>query len=343
MNAENILTRILEVKADRRGFLKGAGKAGLTIAGSALIPAVGLGSIFYIPEKSPIALEEGKEIFPGWIEKGISKPFIQKEKGHFPWLSEAVFNNPILYEGTRDFMSFLNENKKQGKRLSLTEALLYPIEKMNQRFSNFDKSKISNKINPEDESLRVAIFVFAAGFMPWFSEAELENFGVNLAGYKDKDDYFVGQKGVERNVFPKLFKDLQSGRVINGQDRAVHFAQHLLIVFEYLYSNYAGLKEHELMPPLLKVSIDLTSDGTLPGKAMALSGLLGLGWEYLSLLDAKNLPIFASAEIEEGPFDAQVSADYKANRLGARTAIAFFGAGTNEESRKVLFAELNKE
>ncbi len=55
-----------------------------------------------IPQKEPVLI-----LSPGWIEAPVTTSFIQKEKGHFNHIREAIFKGPLLKEISTDFFSYL--------------------------------------------------------------------------------------------------------------------------------------------------------------------------------------------------------------------------------------------
>ncbi|MCL5970173.1 MAG: twin-arginine translocation signal domain-containing protein [Patescibacteria group bacterium] len=178
IEASRTLRNIGNLRLTRRDFLK---KGGLIAAGAATALSIpGIALAFKSPERKPVLKEEGKDIYPGWIENGISSDFIQKDKGHFYWLKEAIFTNPTLTDLTKDYYSYLTANEKAKNRLNPGEALYHAIEISYKKLSEQDKAKVSSRTSTEFEALHAGIVVFAAGFMPWFKEQDLAGLGVSL-------------------------------------------------------------------------------------------------------------------------------------------------------------------
>lgn len=306
----------------RRHFMVGAGALGAT----GVVFSNPLVSIFTQDESTRKELSE--TISPGWIEAKIQPPFVQVDKGHFHFLREAVLTNPMLHELTTDFFSYLRQNKEMGNKLGLGDTLGYVLLKTQERFKFLDKNQISAKSELGIEILHAASFVFAAGFMPWFSEKDLRSFGVTLKEGQKVGDYFMDNKdGVVMNVMPGLFlkKELSEGG--QGRDRVIHFAQHFFLGSEYLY---AGLTGSSFINPQLKLLVIKNGSDNLVKNAREFSEWMGVGWEYSNLTDLRNWP--PNANIAEGPFDPMVNADYKANELGVNTAIGLFRCSYNGES-----------
>lgn len=345
IEAGRTFRNIGNLRLDRRDFLK----TGMEVMGiGALVSILGVDLAFKTSDRWPILREAGKEIYPGWIEAGITSPFIQRDKGHFYWLKEAVFTNPALTDLTRDYYNYLLINQKEKKRLNLGDALSYGVGSAYRKLKDIDKSKVSTKTSTKFEALHAGIVVFAVGFMTWFKKSDLIRLGVPLDGYKDLFDFYQGKNGIARNVYPQLFvkrgqKEQALGKELNtGQDRAVHFAQHLLLVFEYLYSKRFNLNEHEQMPFLLEKILWLFSKSE--DKARALSYIVGKSYEYAALLSPDNwlYPGRDQEDIVEGPFDPMVDEDYKANKLGSETGIALIDANSVDKVIQI-FHELNSD
>lgn len=326
MSLESRWKRLLITPATRREFGLLAGASGLGFVGGV--------NFLRTTERVPLLKEEDKTIFPGWIEANTSQKFIQQDKGHFYFLREAILNNPLLMELTQDYFQYFNSNLSQGKRLDLGEALSQAIESSHKKLTVMEKQKISSKSDLVLESVHAGLFVFAVGFVgQWWEASDLNKFGVSLEGYKNAADYLNGTNGLLTNVYPNLFVKEGFKRENDGPDRAVHFAQHLLITFEYLYSKGFKLGLDESLPNLLKFLVFASSDKSLDDQARSFSKWVGIAWEYSTLSDLNNWPVISKKnDITEGPFDPMVEADYKANQLGAEAAVMLFNILKKEAS-----------
>lgn len=336
-------------RVDRRGFL--------ALAGSSLLAAGGLAA--YTPEKPPVSQKLEKptisEIFPGWIEKKIKSPFIRLDKGHFHWLKEAVFNNPLLLDSTRDFFSYLNENLQAGHRLGLGEMLSQAIALSRKRLNTIKSSNFDVRVNPDLEAVYAGAITFAASLNPWFSAGDLRKFGVPLRDSPyPVPEYFWGQDGLGARVLPGLFgveNGFPEGEVTEysepsqtGQDRTVHFAQHLLITFTYLYSRHHNLGEHQSIPSILRIPIAFRGENSPIKEAQIFSYWAGRLYEFSALGRSESWPIPGirnQGQIPDGPFDLMVEADYKGNRLGALAAVALWVRILNGQSIDPVLQELN--
>lgn len=228
--------------------------------GLSVIAAVGPYAL-ETPHKKTVQKEIDKDFYPGWIEADIQSPFIQKEKGHFYWLREAVLVNPALTTLTKDYFSYLEKNRKAGTRLSLGTAVAFSMDNAQKLLGDAAKSRIDPRTNVSLESIHLGAIAFAAGFMPWFDESDLARIGVKIDSDKSAVDYFESKDGLQTVTYPKLFatgeERLNTDNPEGGQDRAAHFAQHLLLTFEYLYSGKYHLAEHDTMPNFLRAYLYL--------------------------------------------------------------------------------------
>lgn len=327
----------LDVEMSRKTFCINAAKAVVgVLAAGATGTAVGL----ITPGRRAVR-KEGFELYPGWIEANTEARFIDpKNGGHFPFLRGAITNNPRLSELTRGYYAYLSGNLAGEQRINLGDALNFAIISADKRLKDIDPAKIKPRTNPLLESLHAGLFVFAAGFMPWFNTADLKKIGVDLRGYRNSESFF---SAFETNIYPRLFtrEDLKEDptKFESGPDRTVHLAQHLLLAFEYLYSKHFNLGIEKSVPFGLQIYTFLMSLGnSTVAEAKAFSQGAGLGWEYYSLRNISNWPIFGRKidDIREGPFDKMVEADYKANRLGALTGVDLFNLGiTGEPFEKI--------
>lgn len=320
---------LINRKISRRDLIK-YGILGLTL------PVAGSQALSIPDRQLPEEKEEG--IFPGWIESEIrTNNFINYKNGHFDWLKDAVNSDPLLLHLTRDYFTFLVEKQKEGKRLELSEALMHPIRQANEIFTKAQGSvRIDPRTNTTLEAIHAGLFVFAAGFNNWWSENELKNFGVPIEKYKGVNDFFWGRDGIGTAVYPMLFtangrRDIDGNsaefgyRYISGQDRSVHFAQHALLAFEYLYSKNFDLNEHKSIPNFLRAYINLSSRDS-EDQAKTFSDAVGKLYEFSGLKDLNSWPLPGKdpAEINEGIFDPEVGNDILANKLGAKTGVELF-------------------
>lgn len=331
--------RILEVphlRMSRRRLFHAAAATG----GTAIAASISLHTPDTSSPLTALAAANGYEIYPGWIEGQGNAPFIQFERGHFYWMREKINNNPILLELTRDFFRYTIDHAKRGERLRLGDALQYCIDKAEEKIRAIDTSKIDPDTNIDMETIRTAYYPLAAVFTAqWWTKEDLEAFGVSSNEYKYKniDDLSWGERGIARIAYPKLFgvdkeepKESSTAKEkYGGQDRALHFAHHGLIVFELLYSQIYGLSIHESMPHALKILLIPVSIGSPYQSARSFSEVTGWLYEVSGLKDINNWPIRSINErteeaITEGIFDDMSGADLRANRLGAEAATALF-------------------
>lgn len=345
------LDQLMGVKATRGEFM--IMLAALGITGTA-------GVIFLLKAQGRKRLETGEsssfEIYPGWIEASIDeKNFVNFERGHSDWLKAAVFSNPPLFALTSDYYRFLLKSQEKGKRLTLGEALCHSIAQAHDAFREAGKYlEVDQNANLGLEATRLGILAFAAGFMAsdWWKLEDLEKLGVPKQRLKNVNDFYWGENGLARDVFPKLFtssgeretepKKANTYEAISGQDRAVHFAQHLAITFEYLYSKQYGLLEEESIPNLAKLYVGYSSSGSIEANARAFSDGIGRFYEVSALKKASNWPFGRDRrKIVEGPFDLEVDSDYKGNRLGAEAAIALFSRLARNQSIEPVLEELS--
>ena len=338
------LENVLDLRLTRGEFLKILGAA-------VVLGAVGAGlKLSFDKDRQAIQKEEGKDVFPGWIEADLKSPFIQEDKGHFKFLREAVFSNPIIKEATREYFGYLNENLKAGKRIGLGDALKKAIELAQDKLSSKDPSKISDKVKLNLESLHAGLFVFAAGFMTFFETEDLEELDVLPKGVKSAEEYFSGKNGIQTKVYPRIIKDGKNHEEMfaNGQDRAVHFAQHLFITFEYLYSELFKLGINEKMPSYLKFLVKALGGGDVKKRAKVFSWLTGVLYEVSSLSESKNRPVLTflgvkTEGIKEGIFEPTVNYDLEANKFAAKTAIEIMTQVLNNGQIGDIFEELNSQ
>lgn len=356
------LGALLGLRMNRRDLFNfvlgvGASALGLTAGGVALARWAS-----QIPDRNP--KEENRSdyiIFPGWIEQKVTAPFLQSDKGHFFWMREAIFNNPLVLEATQDFFAYLTRNWRLGKRVRLGDALFYCMDKA-QSLLDANWQAVSPETNRVLEAVHLGLFAFAAGTTAnekWFTKEDLERFGIDVED-KSIAEYFWAKDGLAVVVFPKLFgagQDVQTETIQKihqeGQDRTIHFANYLLLTFEYLYSKLYGLHEHETMPNGTKKLVDFFGKGSREQEARALALITGLAYELQATLDnpLENMPVLKEifgkgGEIVEGMFDNMVWADLKANRLGTEAAILLFYLinlvkSLNDKLLQKLFDDLN--
>lgn len=336
-----------------RGMVKNfARRLGWTALAGTVLTGGGVAAV-YTPDTSPtpaaFAAANGYEISPGWIERNGSAPFLQINKGHFYWMREKINNNPILFDLTKDFFKYLVDHVEKGERLRLGDALAFNILQAREKIQATNSSHIEPNTNLHLEIVRAALFPLAAGFTgQWWTGEDIEAFGVNIASYKDIDDFHWGPRGIGTVAYPKLFginrkepKESPTDKVKNsGQDRAIHFSHHTFITFEFLYAKMYGLPEDESMPYILRLIIP---HGSPQEEARDLSMIAGYGYELSGLKDPKNWPINGRTPetIVEGVFDDMVTADLKGNELGSRTAIALFDRARKYQSIDDIIAQLN--
>lgn len=322
-------------------------------------------SISYTPEKPKSNSPESSSfsLFPGSIEKKIDGPFMnaspgqkngRENGGHGPWMLEAVTKNPLLLSLTKDFVQYAYDELSRGRRLKLGTALAYSIGGARAALTKLDKSQISPRTNLDIEVIHHGIFPVAILATPWFNKQDLELFGFPKNVLEEnrflKNIYWDEQR-IGRDGFPRLFgngiTDPPGKAPHNsGEDRMMHFVNHLLITFVYRYSSHYGLHEHTTIPLGLRA---LILKGRLLGnfrshedEALFFSEKVGGAYELSNLKDTKNWPIINPVEqISEGPFDPMAESDYKANRLGEITAIALFLRAFNYRSLDPVFEELN--
>lgn len=298
-------------------------------------------------------------ISPGWLESRTKAPFIDSNvanRGHFEWMRETIFVNPLLTDLTKDYFKYLNENLEKRQRLSLGDMISYTYEnalkKMRQKYKGL-------QIDPETtlplEAMHAGLFAFAAVTTPWFSEKDMNVFGVDLGG-RSVVDYYWDDNGLARHVFPMVFVDNKNriGEAVskrngvperaNGQDRVGHFASHLLLTFNYLYSNHFNLSTHKRIPKAISWIVNWRGGDSIYNKARALSWLAGHAYELkaLSDLDSWPLPFIKNRkDVTDGLFDPRVNADLDGNTLGAETGIALYKTLVYGKSFDHILKELN--
>lgn len=354
--------RFLNTRISRKEGLIGAGLLGLTAV-------FGRDWALHTPERNRTEdlLQQSFDIFPGWLEKGTGK-FIDPDpanKGHAHWFSETLFATPSLVEISARFIKYLEKCRAVQRRLAPGEVL----DRVYEMTEDLEHSEllISKKTTSPLERMHAALYGLVAGHNPWFKEEEIQKLGVNLQG-KSASTYYWQEDGVGTVVSPFLFGVPDNGRDkallatgysprYRGQDRFVHFAHHLLLTFIYLYSRHFNLQEHLLIPRFLKAAISLKG-GSLENQARTFSDLIGKLYEISNILpfmaisgeprvnfdNFQNWPVpFVRGidDIEEGMFDTMVEADYKANRLGAETAIVLFRRLLRQQSLTPVIDELN--
>lgn len=334
-------------------MLKGAAVVGFKVAAPGGVGVAVVKTLLFTPDRPEIKEDENYDFNPGWIEARTKAKFIDPDNdGHLPFLREAVINNPVLKDLTKEYFGYFNENLEKKQRIGLGDALYKAVEMTHEKLKNTDPSKINPKTNLILESMHAGLFVFAAGFMPWFSTDNLKEIGVNMGAYNTSFDYF---SALWKDVYPKLFakKEIEKDptNLETGQDRAVHFAQHLLLTYEFLYSRRFNLNIETSVPFLLKgydfVMSEgnyLTEDYRLRKEAPIFSQGLGLGWEYSNLFDGKNWPFFGPTidEIREGPWDLSVDADYKGNGAGASAGADLFHRSVTGESLDIIISVMKR-
>lgn len=330
----------------RRVFLL-TGIAGLT-AGTT---AAGLS----YPENQPPLESNGYGIFPGWIENNVGEKFIQAQDGHFRWFREAVFQNPVVLETTKKFISHLMDNWQSRKRVELGTSLAFALTLAEKEIRESRLSFNSNS-NYQLEALHVATLVFAAGFTGgWFTKEELRKLGFTIDDKTGLGEYFWDkERGVGTVVFPKLFgidreepvaEDGKTKKVhFGGQDRTIHFAHHLLTSFVYMYSKYYGLSLHKSMPGIIRAITSAVKNDSTQSDTIVLSEVLGRVYEFMRIFHPDNLPFGKNGdEITDGAFDNMVEADYKGNRFGTEVAIEIFRRCIDGELIDPVLEELNDE
>lgn len=306
-----------------------------------------------IPEKGAVNKGEEGVFSPGWIESRIEAPFIGLD-GHFSFLKEAVLSNPQIRETTQRFFWYLRTNLYQQRRIALGDALSSAIDIGHQIFGFRRLPDIDPRTNLSIESVHAGVYLLAAGFFPHFTPQELGMLGVKLPKDQTVHDFFWGDKGLGTVTFPKLFgvegKEDLDRKIANlgyaprysGQDRATHFASHLLISFIHLYSRHFDLPWHK---GILQSLVSFFGGGRAENEARLLSEIIGRVYEVSNLSDFKNLPLPGrdNQDINQGPFEDMVEADYKGNRFGANAAIAIWQRLLQGESIKPVLEELSDE
>lgn len=333
----------LEDPIGRRELLGNAVKGGVVLlTAGATGTAVGL----FTPERRT-GKEEGFDLYHGCFEDRTGAKFIDpNNRGHFPFLREAILNNPRLSDLTKDYYTYLEDNLRRKQRISLGDAFNFAVTSADKKLKDIDPAKIKPGTNPLLESLHAGLFAFAAGFMPWFSTADLKQIGVNLKSYEHSSTFF---QALGEYVYPRLFtrEDIKEDPtdLESGQDRSIHFAQHQLLTFEYLYSKRFELGLEKSVPLVLQSYVFLMSLGSSTAmEAKAFSQGIGLGWEYFGLRNIENWPIFGRKieDIREGPFEAMVGADYKGNELGASEGINLFYLAIAGEPLEAITSSIEK-
>lgn len=322
------------LNVDRRKVVIG----GIALAG--LGGAVYLGAK-YLRQKQEAALAEASKtdiISPGWIETGIKTPFLHPQNGHIYFLHEAVTSNPLLTGLTKDYYDYLEQNRKEGRRLGFGEALSYALSLGFDAVKKTDKAKISEQADLPLEAIHIGLFAFAAGFMTRFKKGDLEKMGVSLDDYESSEDFFNGKEGIETVVFPKLFvmKELEGQNQFNGQDRAAHAAQYLFLMFELLYAKKYNLNLDGFSSAVLKLAARVVSGSLRRSEEETFLGGIGIISEVVDTFKPENLPLLGKKrrEIDSGIFDLMVKADYKANIWGIRAGQRLFRALDSDDPRK---------
>lgn len=284
-------------------------------------------------------------VFPGWIEDSVTSPFFTTDKGHFTWLRLAVRNNQPITNLVKDFFQVLRQKEQEGYRFGLGEAFSYLVDKAHQQLG----------IDDSVEAVHAASVALAFCFNDKMSLFDLQSVGVSLKEYKDVMDFFWNPaSGLGRKTFPKLFgltgralefaqAKLGNDPKLTGQDRTMHFANHFLLVFEYLYSRHFGLQEHNSIPYFLKMRLLFSSSAE--EAARIFSNTAGELYEWSGLTDMKNWPIpFIGQDrrkIGEGVSDYMVGADLKGNQLGMEAAIVVWQRLINGQPLEPVFKELD--
>src|SRR3989344_464986 len=316
----------LEREITRRNLLKaGIGAVGLYTAGAILSG---------VPDKS--AYPETKSDFvvsQGWIEKDISVPFINSENGHLDWI-KAASSNRVIRDLTAQSFKYLFASSERGHRLGLGDIYENCINNANQVLRNLDNSAVDPRLNLSLEAVHASSIAVAIPLLPLLERRDLLKFGLSESQMISFKRYWQ-YDGLGSLVLPSLFKiegldhDLEFIKKgykprAEGYDRSIHFANHFLITFEYLYSFFNGLKEHESIPRGLKWGLSLKSlvEHRPHEIARAFSYALGRGYKIKELGDSWNWSLLN--EPPGGPFNKAVNATYAANDFGTDAAIKIF-------------------
>lgn len=334
--------RLLETPMTRKQFLVLGGLATLALLG-------GLQWGTSIDDGVQAEEISNFTIYPGWLENNTRAPFIDsnlENKGHFNWMRETIFTSPLLMDLTTDYFKYLNQALEKKQRLRLGDMVGHAYSSARNKI----KEKYGESTDPRTslnlEAMHVGLFAFTAAATAWFNEGDIKAFGVDLKG-KKVVEYYWDENGLGRVVFPTLFVNYEhdiSEKLsnkeglpdrVNGQDRTLHFANHLLLIFNYLYSDYFNLKTHKRMPTLLKTVVNWCGGNSVYDRGRVLSWLAGRAYELKALLDPESWPfpfVRGREDIPDGPFDFRVENDFEGNELGAETAIALIKALTGTEN-----------
>lgn len=333
----------LERGMTRRNLFKaGLGALGLYAAGKMLSDT---------PDKSAYPETESDYVIsPGWIEKDINVPFIDSKNGHLEWL-KAASSNGIIRNLTAQSFQYFFANTESGHRLGLGDIYKNSIDNAIKVFSGLDKPSVDPRSNLYLEAVHAASIAVAIPLMPLLERKDLLKFGlseIQMASFKR----YWQHDGLGALVLPPLFKiegldhDLEFIKKgykprAEGYDRSIHFANHFLITFEYLYSFFNGLKEHESIPRGLKWGLDLK--GLVKYRpsemARAFSYAVGRVYKIKELENPVNWPLFN--EPPGGHFNKTVDATYAANDFGTDAAIKIFRRTYNGRTINDLLQLLN--
>lgn len=333
---------LLKAAAGTAGAIYVAGAAGVGFE-RAVAGAKSVAAAFKPVTRSPRAeREHDYELYPGCIEDKITQPFLQWNRGHFPWLREAINNNPILEEVTLEGFAYQEKQVKANTRIKFGREYAHLVNDAYSRLSRIPRQKVhpAFRDNLEFEANHFANIAHAAVYgTSWWDPEELKHrYHVDTSGYPDINSFYWNTSGRGTRYFAEYFGEEQPEKdrwltdhnrppIFRGPDRVVHLSHHKFIAFEDRYSRHFGLSEHLTLPPALRWAVNLEHEITGEERALILSRNVGLLYEARgtkkSIEDWYEDP---SVPMTEGILDVRCPEDLKANKVGASGGNGIFDA-----------------
>lgn len=335
---------------ERRLFLKGVG-----VLGSAILLK---GSVN--PSQRTRPENSGNyTIYPGWIEANIDAPIIEPGKGHKEWLTQGVFNNPIVKATTQDLFHLQNGYYQQGKRARLGDLFWDSIMLAGDRIVALDPKEV---YPPHQEwlfleTVHTATYAFATSLLPWLSKDRLDELGAILPENNSMASNFWGVNGRATVSYPKvlgagetnedkILQSLGNEPHDNGLDRSAHFAQYFMLGFNYRYARQFGISLG--LPWITDASLFL--EGLFLGRSLeikTISNLVNFGYEVKTTPGGLE-QLLDKEIVTEGLLDRRVGEDLEAGCLGIVDAdklwdIGFWGGDISPLIRALNNTESNKD
>lgn len=340
----NIVEGQLPIRSRRFVVRRGLQRLGVLAGSATVVPQV-VSHMLTAPPKEFFSGESAEAtVFPGWIESHVAIPFFISDKGHIPWLTEAVVNTPEVASLTKEFFAYLEQQRSERKRLGLGDLISHALHIIQRDLPTIDPT----------EALHVASIMVAGTLNTLADSQSIQVMGADFkkTGATTSRDYFWNKdSGLAITVFPRLFgwdeafpnqkNDSVESR-FTGEDRAVHFAHHFFLVTEYLYANQHQLSEKNTIIPAIKF---LMGFGKTPEEqALIFSGVTGFSYEISNLKHTRNWPIpflRNRDDIDEGLFDITFQADLKGNMFGAVAGCALWERVIQNQPLEPVLEELN--